>query len=94
MKLKDILYRRQYKIELLKDVPDLKIKDLKSLGIWSNPIDKHYILTLKTANDPNETPINFENDFKKLTGLSSEDFKIEAKYGPMTLQNASDSPWI
>ncbi|EPH63163.1 hypothetical protein D932_02080 [Enterococcus casseliflavus 14-MB-W-14] len=94
MKLNDILYRRQYKIILSSDISSLDLSSLNSLGIWSNPKDKHYILTLKNNDDFYKNPIVFEKKFKEITGLSSKDFNLEIKNGPLTLQGAADSSWL
>ncbi|WP_325845894.1 hypothetical protein [Enterococcus casseliflavus] len=66
MKLNDVLYRRQYKIILSSDISNLDLLYLNSLGIWSNPKDKHYILTLKVNDSPYKDPIVFEKNLKKL----------------------------
>ncbi|MGY3702481.1 hypothetical protein [Leuconostoc gelidum] len=64
------------------------------MGIWINPVDKHYLLTLKSGDDPNMDSVIFEKNFREKTGLTSDEAKIEAKYGPFTLQNAVDKPWF
>ena len=94
MKLNDVLYRRQYKIILSSDISNLDLSYLNSLGIWSNPKDKHYILTLKVNDSPYKDLIVFEKKFKEITGLDSKDFTIEIKNGPLTLQSAVDSSWF
>lgn len=94
MKLNDGLYRRQYKIILSSDIIRLDLCSLNSLGIWSNPKDKHYILTLKNNDDLYKDPVLFEKKFKEITGLGSNDFNLETKNGPLTLQGAVDSSWF
>jgi len=94
MKLTNILYRRQYKIQLTASTPNLDLKALSTMGIWINPVDKHYLLTLKSGDDPNMDSVIFEKNFREKTGLTSDEAKIEAKYGPFTLQNAVDKPWF
>ncbi|KAA8324549.1 hypothetical protein FE407_08150 [Leuconostoc carnosum] len=94
MKLTNILYRRQYKIQLSSSTPNLDLKSLDTMGIWINPTDKHYLLTLKSGDDPNVDFAIFEKNFREKTGLTSDEAKIEAKDGPLTLQNAVDTPWF
>ena len=94
MKLNDVLYRRQYKIVLSSDISSLDLSSLNSLGIWSNPKDKHYVLTLKNNDDPYKDPAVFEEKFKEITGLGSKDFNLETKNGQLTLQGAVDSSWF
>ncbi|MBZ6009996.1 hypothetical protein KIJ18_02905 [Leuconostoc gelidum subsp. aenigmaticum] len=74
--------------------PNLDLKALSTMGIWINPVDKHYLLTLKSGDDPNMDSVIFEKNFREKTGLTSDEAKIEAKYGPFTLQNAVDKPWF
>ena len=40
---------RQYKIELTADAPNIDIVALKNFGVWMNPYDKFYVLTLTDA---------------------------------------------
>ncbi|MBK0039275.1 MULTISPECIES: hypothetical protein [unclassified Enterococcus] len=94
MKLNDVLYRRQYKIVLSSDISSLDLSSLNSFGIWSNPKDKHYVLTLEKHDDPYNDPVVFEEKFKEFTGLGSKDFNLETKNGPLTLQGAVDSSWF
>ena len=94
MKFKDMLYRRQYKIQLCPDTPLLDLNFLKDFGIWSNPADKKYILTLQSTDDLNNDPNVFEYNFRKKTDLHSNECQIEAKYGPLTFQNGIDSSWF
>ena len=42
MKFSDILYRREYKIQLISSVSDLDLNDLNELGSWSCPVRKCY----------------------------------------------------
>lgn len=94
MKWNDILHRRQYKICLSNTTQILNLNSLKHMGIWSNPTDYHYILTLKDNNDPNFDPVIFEKNFKEETGLNLDEFKIESSYGPLTLQSAVEFSWF
>lgn len=94
MKLSDVLYCRQYKIRLSSAMPELDLNSLKEFGIWIHPVEKQYILTLQSSDDPNKDPIVFERNFSKKTGLMSTEYEIEAKYGPMTFQGAVDDSWI
>lgn len=94
MKLKQVLHQRQYKIQLSSEVSVLDLKYLNAMGIWSHPMDRHYLLTLKSSEDPNVDPIIFEKIFREKTGLSSNEAKIESSYGPLTFQNAVDSSWV
>lgn len=43
---------RQYKIELTADAPNIDIVALKNFGVWMNPYDKFYVLTLTDAESP------------------------------------------
>ena len=65
MKLTNILYRRQYKIQLSSSTPNLDLKSLDTMGIWINPTDKHYLLTLKSGDDPNVDFAIFEKNLEK-----------------------------
>ncbi len=94
MNLKDTLYRRQFKIILSPSTSNLDLNSLSDLSVWSNPVEHHYLLTLKNKHDPNEELVIFEKNFKEKTGLKSAEFKIEASYGPLTLQKAVDSAWF
>lgn len=94
MGLNDVLYRRQYKIQTEPSVPPLDLKQLKTLGLWINPIKGHYVVTLTSDKDPNNDIATFTTNFKKITQLASTEFKIEPQFGPFTLQNAVDSPWF
>lgn len=62
MKINDVLHRRQYTINLSSNTPPLDLASLSNMGVWSNPKEKHYILTL-THNDD---PINDSSMFEKI----------------------------
>lgn len=94
MNLTKILYHRQYKILLSSDAPSLDLDHLNTMGIWSHPVERHYLLTLQSNEDPNVDPVTFEKLFRKKTGLTSNEAKIEPEFGPLTLQNAVDRSWI
>lgn len=94
MKINDVLHRRQYTINLSSNTPPLDLASLSNMGVWSNPKEKHYILTLTHNDDPINDSSMFEKIFKERTGLQSKDFIYEAKHGPVTLQRAVDSTWF
>lgn len=94
MSLLDTLHQRQYKISLSDSVLNLDLPKLAALGNWSNPKNGLYILTIKYNDKINSNLATFEKKFREITGLTSNDYKIEARYSPYTLQSAVDSPWF
>lgn len=94
MGLTNVLYRRQYKIQIETSVPALDLSKLSGLGLWINPLKRHYVVTITTSDDPNNDLETFITNFRRLTKLELKDFKIETQFGPFTLQNAVDSPWF
>lgn len=94
MNLEKILHQHQYKILLSSDTPSLDLNDLNKMGIWSHPMDRHYLLTLRSNDDPNVDPKIFEKMFRETTGLTSNEAKIAPGFGPQTFQSAVDRPWV
>lgn len=94
MKFNDMVHYRQYKVQLSSGTPKLDLDSLKEFGIWHNIDDEQYFLMIQSKNDPNKDPVIFEHNFIEKTGLQPNQFKMEAKYGPLTLQSAVDSPWF
>ncbi|MGO0154220.1 hypothetical protein FGL74_01205 [Leuconostoc koreense] len=94
MGISNVLHRRQYKITIDNSISRLDLDALSDLGIWSNPESKHYLVTLRTNDDPNTDISTFITNFVKRTGLTSDDFVIKSQTGPMTLQRAVDDEWF
>ena len=53
MGINNVLHRRQYKIVIDDTINGLNLDTLGNLGIWSNPKNKHYLVTLRSNEDPN-----------------------------------------
>lgn len=71
---------RQYKIELTADAPNIDIVALKNFGVWMNPYDKFYVLTLTDAESPYTHSQLFIQDFFKKTGLKQNQVTIQSQY--------------
>lgn len=94
MKGIEALHVRQYTIRLAATTVYLDEKQLTNFGNWSHPSETCYVLLLKSTTDPNNDSQIFTQNFLAATGLTLNDVIIEAKYGPMNLANATDSPWF
>lgn len=94
MGINNVLHRRQYKIVIDDAISGLNLDMLGDLGIWSNPKNKHYLLTLRSNEDPNTDIGAFIKTFEKKTGLTSDDFTIQSQTGPLTLQRVVYDEWF